>query len=58
MNIDWDLVYLVLAILAGVVLVVWVIVGLWFWQFFTRYDRRAEERRKRQEQIRNRRENW
>lgn len=58
MNIDWDLVYLVLAILAGVVLTVWVLIGVWFWRAFNRHERRAEERQKRQEQIRNRRENW
>lgn len=58
MNIDWNLVYLVLAVLASIVFVVWIILGLWFYRLFRNEKNRIEERMKRQEQIRNRRENW
>ncbi|AUG87812.1 membrane protein [Klebsiella phage Menlow] len=58
MNIDWNLVYLVLAVLASIVFVVWIILGLWFYRLFRNEKHRIEERMKRQEQIRNRRENW
>lgn len=58
MNLNWELMGWILCSIFGVLGILWIIVGIWFWQFFTRYNRRAEERRKRQEQIRNRRENW
>lgn len=58
MNLNWELVGLVLSIIFGVVGVVWVIIGIWFYRFFTKYEKRDAERMKRQEQIRNRRENW
>lgn len=58
MIINWELVGLVLIIIFGVVGVVWVIIGIWFYRLFTKYEKRDAERMKRQEQIRNRRENW
>ncbi|CAD5240591.1 hypothetical protein NJHLHPIG_00118 [Klebsiella phage vB_KqM-Bilbo] len=58
MIINWELVGLVLSIIFGLVGVVWVIIGIWFYRLFTTYEKRDAERMKRQEQIRNRRENW
>lgn len=57
MNINWELVGWVLSIIFGVVGVVWVIVGIWFYRFFTKFEKRDAERRARQEEIRNRRRN-
>lgn len=58
MNINWELVGWVLSIIFGVVGVVWVIVGIWFYRFFTKYEKRDAERQARLEEIRNRRRNW
>ncbi|ANM47266.1 membrane protein [Serratia phage vB_Sru_IME250] len=57
MNINWELVGWVLSIIFGVVGVVWVIVGIWFYRFFTKFEKRDAERRARLEEIRNRRRN-
>lgn len=58
MIINWELVGLVLSVIFGLVGVIWVIIGIWFYRFFTKYEKRDAERRARQEDIRNRRENW
>lgn len=58
MNLNWELMGWVLFSILGVLGILWILLGLWFYRLFRNESRRIEERMKRQEQIRNRRENW
>lgn len=58
MNLNWELMGWVLFSILGVLGILWILLGLWFYRLFRNERCRIEERMKRQEQIRNRRENW
>lgn len=58
MNLNWELMGWILCSIFGVLGILWIIVGIWFYRVITQYEARKAERQVRQEQIRNRRENW
>lgn len=58
MNLNWELMGWILCSIFGVLGILWIIVAIWFYRVVTQYEARKAERQLRQEEIRNRRENW